>query len=232
VWPGVAHHITQRGVNRQDVFFSQHDREVYLDLVKQNLADTQVRVLAYCLMTNHVHWLVIPERADSLALLFRRVHGRYAQYLNARRRRTGHLWQNRFFSCAVSGDHHVTVARYVEGNPVRAGLVDSAEEYTWSSARAHLAGPDSESIALLDWDYWTNCGGAAWWKQWICGGEDTRDVVAVRRATFAGRPLGPSQFLEEAEAKFGRRWRPVGRAKKSVKTEKGTERSASVASGA
>jgi len=230
VWAGVAHHITQRGVDRQNVFFSQQDREVYLSLMRANLAEAQVRVLAFCLMTNHVHWLVIPARPDSLALLFRRVHGRYAQYLNARRGRTGHLWQNRFYSCAVSREREATVARYVEGNPVRAGLVGAAEEYGWSSARAHLAGPGSEAIAVIDWEYWRNCGGAVWWKQWICGGEDTRDVVAVRRATFAGRPLGPEEFVAEAEEKFGRHWRPVGGRRRSAGVEKGTERSASVGS--
>lgn len=94
--PEVAHHVTQRGVDRQDVFFSSGDRSTYLKLIEDNQASCGVRVLAWCLMSNHVHWVVVPEREDSLSILFRRVHGRYAQYLNARRGRTGHLWQNRF----------------------------------------------------------------------------------------------------------------------------------------
>ena len=98
VQEGLPHHVTQRGVNRQDVFFTAADRETYLSLIQDNAEEARVRLLAYAVMTNHVHWVVVPERADSLAILFRRVHGRYAQYLNARRRRSGHLWQNRYFS--------------------------------------------------------------------------------------------------------------------------------------
>jgi putative transposase len=120
------------------------------------------------------------------------------------------------------------VLRYVEANPVRAGLVGTPAEYTWSSARAHLTGPGSEAIPVIDWGYWENMGGAGWWQQWISGGEDTRDVVAVRRATYAGQPLGPSEYLAQAEARFGRHWRRRGR---PAGREKGTERSASVASG-
>ena len=112
------YHVTQRGNNRQDVFFSSDDRELYLDLVRDNLADAGVRVYAYCLMTNHVHWIVVPERGDSLAVLFRRVHGRYAQYLNVRRRRSGHLWQARYFSCVLSPAHLDVALCYVERNPV------------------------------------------------------------------------------------------------------------------
>ena len=105
VLTGQPYHVTQRGNNRQDVFFSAPDRELYLDLVRDNLTDAGVRVHAYCLMTNHVHWIVVPERGDSLAVLFRRVHGRYAQYLNLCRRCSGHLWQARFFSCVLSPAH-------------------------------------------------------------------------------------------------------------------------------
>jgi putative transposase len=84
VLPGYAYHVTQRGTNRQDVFRQAGDREVYLDLMRGQLQDAGVRLLTYSLMTNHVHLIVIPEHGDSLAVLFRRVHGRYAQYFNTR----------------------------------------------------------------------------------------------------------------------------------------------------
>ena len=126
---GCEYHVTQRGVNRQPVFYSIGDRLHYLRLMAENLADTQTRVLAFCLMTNHVHFVVVPERDDALAVLFRRVHGRYAQYLNVRRHRTGHLWQNRFFSCPVSEGWLWVALRYVEENPVRALMVGSPELY-------------------------------------------------------------------------------------------------------
>src|SRR5947209_11547802 len=153
VCTGVAHHVTQRGVDHANVFYSQQDRQVYLNLVAENLVPAAVRVLAWCLMTNHVHWVVIPEREDSLAILFRRVHGRYAQYLNARRGRSGHLWQNRYFSCAVAEEREEIALRYVEWNPLRAGLVDLPQAYRWSSAAAHLRGPEAELTPLPDWTY-------------------------------------------------------------------------------
>ena len=111
VLPGLAFHVTQRGVNRGDVFFSQQDRQTYPRLVSEQREEAGVRVLAWCLMANHVHPVVVPEREDSLAVLFRRVHGRYAQYRNARRGRTGQLWQNRFFGCPVSTARETGVLR-------------------------------------------------------------------------------------------------------------------------
>jgi putative transposase len=109
-------HITQRGVDRCETFSCADDRNTYLELLRLNLGDADVRILAWCLMTNHVHLIAIPERPDPLAVLFRRVHarvhGRYAQYFNARASRTGHLWQNRFFSCIVAPDHLLTTVAY------------------------------------------------------------------------------------------------------------------------
>jgi putative transposase len=99
VLAGVPHHITQRGVDRCVTFSTQEDHQIYLRLLRDNLNDSEVRLLGWCIMTNHVHLVAIPGREDSLAVLFRRVHGRYAQYYNARSGRTGHLWQNRFFAC-------------------------------------------------------------------------------------------------------------------------------------
>jgi putative transposase len=108
VLPDIAYHVTQRGTDRQRVFFLNSDREMYLRLLSRNLAGSKARVLAYALMTNHIHVIVIPERPDSLAILFRRVHGRYAQYINTRRGRSGHLWQGRFYSCPLDGAHLAT----------------------------------------------------------------------------------------------------------------------------
>jgi putative transposase len=102
------------------------------------LADAQVRLLAFCWMSNHIDAIVVPESGDSLAVLFRRVHGRYAQYLNVRRRRSGHLWQNRYSSCPLAETHLWTALRCVEQNPVRAGMVVRARDYEWSSAGAPL----------------------------------------------------------------------------------------------
>jgi putative transposase len=133
---GLAHHITQRGLDRQQIFFGDKDRHTYLDCLVNYCDQARVRILAYCLMQNHIHVVAVPEEADSFAVALRRAHGRYALYLNASRGRTGHLWQNRFYSCALD-EHHLRVAlRYVERNPVRANIVERPEQHQWSSAAA------------------------------------------------------------------------------------------------
>jgi len=177
------------------VFGSIADRLTYLDLVMGNLQDAQIRVFGWCLMTNHVHWVVVPEREDSMEVLFRRVHGRYAQYYNARRRRSGHLWQDRFFSCPLSETHMWRALAYVERNPVRAGLVGRAEEYEWSSAPGHVTG---------------EAGGAAGWAELIQNQWDPREEMLLRKCTYAGRPYGEEEFVKGLEEEFGRSWRRWG----------------------
>jgi putative transposase len=192
--PGVPHHITQRGTDRQTVFFARRDRRVYLELLREQARGTDLRILAYCLMRNHIHLIAVPGQEDSLAIGLRRAHGRYAQYLNARRGRTGHLWQNRFFSCPLEGAHLSAALRYVERNPVRAMLVSSPEDYVWSSAPAHLMGKDP--TGLLDMRFWEQSGGLPYWMQLIHSDEDESARRDLRKATYAGRPLGSVGFVE------------------------------------
>jgi putative transposase len=227
----LVYHVTQRGINHESVFFSRGDRRTYLTLAAANVADCEVRIFAWCLMSNHVHWVLEAGRKNSLAVFFRRVHGRYAQYLNARCDRVGHLWQNRFYSCPLSPGHLVRSVRYVEENPVRAGIVDSSELYRWSSAAAHLKGPGAERIPLLDWGFWREIGGADGWRQHISRTEDIRQIRDLRECTHSGKPYGDDAFVQEMEARFGRQWRPVGRQveRKPAKREMGTEQSASPA---
>ncbi len=179
--------MTQRGTNRQNVFLSRGDRRVYLELLEQNSRQEGLRVLAYCLMPNHVHLIAVPDCEDSLAIVLRRTHGRYAQYWNARKHRSGHVWQNRFYSCPLGRTHLTHALAYVEQNPVRAGMVALAEEYEWSSAAAHLGRRSWGS--LLDGDFWQERGGAAAWQELLRkeGTEDWRR--SLRRATYAGRTL-------------------------------------------
>ena len=129
VAPGLPYHITQRGTNREHVFFSDGDRLLYLRLIRDNLVDAQCQVLAYCLMTNHVHFVIVPGREDSLATLFSRAHGRYSQAFNIDKGRTGHLWQARFHSCPLAESQLWIGLKYVEVNPVRAGMAQSPAEY-------------------------------------------------------------------------------------------------------
>jgi len=159
------HHVTQRGVDRQAVFFSDADRRVYLELVQHSAQQFQARLLRYCLMSNHVHWIVVPGQPDSLAKAFGQAHGRYAHYANALRNRSGHFWQNRFFSCAMETTHLWAALRYVERNPVRAGLVAAADEWPWSSAAARtrrVLWPD-----WLDADAWSATFTAEDWSTYL-----------------------------------------------------------------
>ena len=152
------------GYEWQRVFFTGADRSLYLRLVRETLEDAGCRVLAYCLMTNHVHFVAIPDREDSLAVLFGRANGRYAQALNIRKGRCGHLWQARYPSCPMSASHFWVGLRYVECNPCRAGMVNAAEEYAWSSTRVHLFG-EADRNGILDLDFWERAGGREGWAE-------------------------------------------------------------------
>ena len=121
VFPGIPHHITQRGNRRENVFFSDGDRAAYLSWLANYCAKFAVRVLAYCLMTNHVHIVAIPATGDALENVFRPLHTRYAQRINRSRGWSGHLWQGRYFSSALDESYLWAAIRYVERNPVRGG---------------------------------------------------------------------------------------------------------------
>jgi putative transposase len=210
-------HITQRGVNQCETFSTDDDRQTYLRLLRDNLGDAEVRLLAWCVMGNHVHLIAVPGREDSLGVLFRRVHGRYAQYYNARRGRTGHLWQNRFFACSLGAGHLWVALAYVERNPVRAGMVARARDYRWSSAIAHVTGTDEDG--LIDMGWWKTNAAVAEWAQFLSG-EDAVATAELRASTHAGRPFGDEVFVTEIGTRFGRAW-TRGRPRKdgAAKTE-------------
>jgi len=198
VAPGVAHHITQRGTDRMSAFHSRQDRLTYLSLLRGQSRLCNLPVLAYCLMDNHIHLVVVPENPLVLADVMQRVHGRYAQYLNARRGRCGHLWQNRYSSCPLGPGHLWTALRYVELNPVRAGMVRGAREYQWSSAEAHLSGQDPFRIA--DMRFWWEAGGLEGWKRLLDEPETEKEVEALRRSTYSGQPFGDDAFVSAMRA--------------------------------
>lgn len=219
--PGAAYHVTQRGVDRERVFFLKGDRTSYLTLASSLLALAEVRVLAWCLMNNHVHWIVVPERPDSLPQFFRHLQGRYAQGVNARRGRVGHLWQNRYFACVLDQAHLWTAIRYVELNPVRAGMVFNPTDYEWSSAIWHTQGPEKERPALLDWEFWNRHGGAASWGEMLGQEDGERRVSALRASTHCGKPFGSEEFVRQYGEKFGRHWEKMRRPRKLAESETG-----------
>jgi putative transposase len=200
---GAAHHITQRGVDRQRTFFTDADRNIYLECLTKYCAQARARILSYCLMSNHIHLVLIPEEPQSLAVAMRRTHSRYSLYLNARRDRTGHLWQNRFYSCALDDEHVWVALRYVERNPVRANLVGRPEEYKWSSAAAHT-GENRSGGGLLDWGFHATAGGTDRWKMLLAEPEEIDAVRRLQRGTFTGRPVGSPEFVARLEKELGR----------------------------
>jgi putative transposase len=200
---GTAHHVTQRGVDQQRTFFTDADRNIYLDCLTKYCAQARARILAYCLMSNHIHLVLIPEEPQSLAVALRRTHSRYALYLNARRDRVGHLWQNRFYSSALDDEHLWVALRYVERNPVRANLVIRPEDYKWSSAAAHL-GTDRSGSAMLDWAFHAGAGGAERWHNLLAEPEQMEEIRRLQRGTFTGRPVGSPEFVAKLEKELGR----------------------------
>jgi len=213
VIPGCAHHVTQCGNNRQDVFFVAYDLRVYLGLLKQAATEHGLVVHGYCLMTNHVHLIATPKEEDALAKAMGRTHFAYAQSVNRLHRRSGHLWQSRFFSCALDEEHFWSALRYVEQNPVRARVCRMPWRYAWSSAAAHMG--EGDASGLLDFTAWARGTDAVNWKAALVERQSTDLVNEIRVRTQTGRPLASASFLSKLEEKLGRRLRalPPGRPK-------------------
>ncbi len=198
VVPGMPHHVVQRGVRRMDVFFSDDDRQAYLDLLAEQGRRFGVRYLAWCLMTNHVHLIAIPEQEESLAREIGEAHRRYTRRINFRQGWRGYLFQGRFHSFALDGDYLLAAMRYVLRNPVRAGLVDQPWDYPWSAARwlagiaseDPLASPSEMLDDIVDWPTFLL--------------KNTEPLSEIRRHTRTGRPLGSQTFIEQLEQLTGR----------------------------
>ena len=142
VVPGISHHITARGNRREPIFFEDGDQDLYRDILGDAVRKERVEVWAYCLMPNHVHLIACPETAEGLGRALGAAHRRWANHVNTRSGWRGHLFDGRFASVPMDEDHLIAAIRYVALNPVRAKLVVQAEDWPWSSARAHLAGLD------------------------------------------------------------------------------------------
>jgi putative transposase len=211
VIPDMPHHVTQRGNNRQDVFFVDDDRRTYLALLKDRSAKYGLEVLGYCLMTNHVHIVGIPSTEESLAKAIGRTNLAYTQAVNRLHGRSGHLWQNRFYSCVLDEPHMWRALSYIERNPVRAGIARVAWRYPWSSAAAHVGGRDASG--LLDLDVWSQTWNAEKWAAELRCPEEEGQAARLWNATNTGRPLATDSTLSKLEHKLGRRLRalPIGR---------------------
>ncbi len=221
VFPDVAHHVTQRGNDRQAVFHSPDDRRLYLDLLRRQTVRSGVRVLGYCLMTNHIHLVAVPERENSLAQCLARVHSEYALAHNRAEGRCGHLWQNRFYSCPLDERHLITALLYIDLNPVRAGLTATPCEWPWSSARAHTVELARDAVLDCDWAGYCRFWDYREWRDLLLAGMPDGESSAVREATRTGEPLGSPEFVVGLERQVGRRLRLLPRGRPKLHAEKG-----------
>jgi putative transposase len=206
---GLPHHVTQRGNARQYILESDADRTVYLDLLRQSIELHSVALIGYCLMSNHVHLIAVPRKANVLGLVLKDTHGRYASYWNAIHHSSGHVWQGRYYSCPLDEPHLWKALRYTELNPVRAGLVAKAESWSWSSAAAHCAThPADGYLAMGLWQTrWSACS----WRAYLSAGENESELSAIRQCTHAGRPLGAAEFIGALERQIQRPLAPQRR---------------------
>ncbi|HHH44196.1 MAG TPA: transposase [Gammaproteobacteria bacterium] len=203
VLPGVPHHITQRGNRRQKVFFSDGDYRRYLGLLSQSCREAHTECWAYCLMPNHVHLILVPTHPDGLRSALSEAHRRYTRMINFRYDWRGHLWQERFHSFPMDEGHLYAAVRYVELNPVRAGLAIQAEDWPWSSAKAHLHRRNDDLVnvsPMLD--------RVDAWKRYLDQDQPDSGFDTIRKHARTGRPLGSDSFMDAAERITGRTLRP------------------------
>ncbi|MFA6113942.1 MAG: transposase [Sphingomonas sp.] len=203
VFPGHPHHVTQRGNGRAQTFFDDEDYALYRDLLGRHCAAAGVEIWSWVLMPNHVHLVLVPGDEDGLRRALSVVHGRYAGHIHARLKRTGHFWQGRFGCVAMDETHLGAALRYVALNPVRAGMVERAAEWPWSSVHAQLGRIDdgitcTEPVRLRYPDF----------AALLAAGEEEEMVARLRKAERIGRPIGEPSFLDRLERETGRVLKP------------------------
>jgi putative transposase len=212
VVPDIPHHVTQRGNRRQPTFFRGADYDFYLQLLRSSCAGAGTAVWAWCLMPNHVHLVLVPAREDGLRAALGEAHRRYTRHVNLREDWRGHLWQSRFASCPMDETHLLACVRYVELNPVRAGLVARPEQWRWSSARAHLGLGDDGLTDLAPMRERVPD-----WHGLLASGLEPDERDAIRAGERNGYPLGSAAFRQRLAAALGRPTapRPPGRPRRA-----------------
>jgi putative transposase len=207
----VVHHVVARGANRMRMFANRSEKQQYLRRFCLIAGEEKVLIHGYCLMDNHVHWLLTPTSSKGLARLFRRAHTWWAMVFNRKHDHSGPLFQGRYHSSPLSEDHYWTALRYVELNPRRAGMVGKAEDFEFSSARAHLADGHHSRVPLADVPTRQQFTRPEW-REFLERNDFPRET-ALRRAQPLSRPCGNSEWIHELESRLGRKltWSPPGR---------------------
>jgi len=201
VIPGLPHHVTQRGNRRQQTFFRDADYQLYKRLMAESCALYGVSVLAYCLMPNHVHLILVPDTPEGLGAAVSRAHRAYTVAINKREEWSGYLWQGRFWSRPMDAPYLLMAARYIERNPVDAGIVRDPRDHPWSSAVPHIAGIDDDLVIvapLLDL--------VPDWSGFLSVPVSESDRKSLERGHQTGRPLGSDRFIESLEAQTRRKF--------------------------
>lgn len=199
VIPDYPHHIIHRGNRREKVFFNEDDKQAYLDLLIKQAKKYEIEFWAYCLMGNHVHFIAVPKKENSLARGLAQTHKEHTRRINFRNNWRGHLWEGRFKSCVLSEKHLYAAVRYVERNPVRAGIVKKAEDYPWSSAKAHMCKMQDRFLSdNFMIEEITN------WKAYLSDDSDDKKSNLFVGHVDTGRPLGDEDFIKKLEGAVGR----------------------------
>lgn len=209
VLPGFPHHVIQRGNRRLPTFFCDDDYKRYIQIMSELCLKWNVQIWAYCLMPNHVHLIAVPETKESLARAIGEAHRRYTWLVNAEKDWRGYLWQGRFASFPMDEAHLYLAVRYIELNPVRAGLVEQAWQYPWSSAAAHIAGRDDALIKVAPL---LNMLGD--WRKYLAVDINKEESEKMKHHIQTGVPLGNDTFISDLEKQYGKDFRPRKRGPK------------------
>jgi len=200
----MPHHITQRGNRDQQTFFSDDDYAAYIDLMAEWCRKYEVDIWGYCLMPNHIHLIAVPSKKENLRLAVGEAHRRYTRRINFSKGWRGHLWQGRFSSFVMDERYLIACTRYIENNPVRAELVNRPEQWSWSSASAHISGKNDKLVnvepvlSIINGD----------WRNFLMGSILSEELENIRRHGRTGRPLGSAHFVEQLERKLDRTLKP------------------------
>jgi putative transposase len=208
ILPHTPHHIVQRGHNRQTVFVSDDDYNYYRENLVEFKREFNCRIYSYCLMTNHVHLIVDPgNKPESLSMLMKRVAGRQTRYVNKLEKRTGSLWEGRFKSSIVSSKEYLPACnRYIELNPMRAGMVGDPAEYQWSSYATKVIGTRDPVVDF--YPSYLSLGDSRQERQkayaeYVLGTVPDDEIKLIREALQRGQLTGSERFRAETEKKLG-----------------------------
>lgn len=202
--PGLPHYLTQRGNRSQRTFFSQDDYQAYVDLLSERCKTYRVRIWAWCLMPNHVHIIAVPKTEDGLRLAIGKTHRHYSRRVNFRKGWRGHLWQGRFASFPMDKTYLWEAARYIELNPLRAGLVERPEDWPWSSARSRIM-DEADPLLSATSPFEAGTEEFADWREFLDhGAPDEQVVQKLQMHERTGRPLGGKAFLKSLSKKLNR----------------------------